>query len=90
MEEYYLITFDSTHGAIATEKVLKPIGCVIMPVPRVISASCGISVRIKPENHEAAEAAFKETGVYRDRQFRYYFMTNNKATKEMTADPIEI
>ena len=49
MEEYYLITFESTHAAISTEKLLKPAEVTIMPVPRFISASCGISVRISPE-----------------------------------------
>ena len=43
-EEYYLYTFESTHGAIATEKLLKALGCTVMPVPRHISTSCGISV----------------------------------------------
>ena len=45
-EEYYLYTFESTHGAIATEKLLKALGCTVMPVPRHISTSCGISVRV--------------------------------------------
>jgi len=35
MEEYYLFTFESTHAAIATEKLLEPAECVVMPVPRV-------------------------------------------------------
>ena len=49
IENFYLYTFSNTHGAIATEKILKEAGATILPVPRVISASCGISVSIKPE-----------------------------------------
>ena len=59
-EEYYLFTFESTHAAIATDKLLKPVGSIVMPVPRFISSSCGISVRIKTECHEEAEALFRE------------------------------
>ena len=56
MEEYYLLTFESTHAAISTEKLLKPAEVTIMPVPRFISASCGISVRIHPDKRKAGSA----------------------------------
>jgi len=52
MDEYYLLTFESTHAAISTEKLLKPAEVTIMPVPRFISASCGISVRIHPDRKD--------------------------------------
>ena len=32
-----------------------------MPVPRFISASCGISVRIRPDRRENAEEIFRES-----------------------------
>ena len=60
MEEYYLFTFETTHAAIATEKILKPVGGIVMPVPRFISSSCGISIRIDVEKHEEAEKIFRE------------------------------
>lgn len=52
MQNYYLITFKNTHGAISGEKVLKNEGLevVVMPTPTNITKSCGISIRIKPED----------------------------------------
>lgn len=51
MSEYYLITFKNTHGAIGGEKFLKEkgIAVVVMPTPTTITKSCGISLRITPQ-----------------------------------------
>ena len=54
-DTFYLYTFESTHGAISTEKLLKPVGCTIMPVPRHISTSCGIAVRVEPEKFDESK-----------------------------------
>lgn len=42
-----IATFDSTHHALRFEKTLKQneIALVVMPVPREISASCGLAVK---------------------------------------------
>ena len=75
MDEYYLYTFESTHSAIASDKLLRPCGAKIVPVPRFISASCGISVRIEPQNAASADELFvSETGV-RDGEYGYYHIT---------------
>lgn len=51
MEEYYLYTFESTHGAISSHKLLREqMEAIIMPVLREITASCGMAVRIRPED----------------------------------------
>lgn len=46
---YYLFTFESTHAAIAAQKLLAPLGVILMPTLREISASCGMSLRTKEE-----------------------------------------
>ncbi|RQD68883.1 MAG: DUF3343 domain-containing protein [Tindallia sp. MSAO_Bac2] len=47
MKREYLLAFHSTHHAIAGEQILKekdyPVG--IIPTPREITASCGLSLR---------------------------------------------
>ncbi|MDR2899429.1 MAG: DUF3343 domain-containing protein [Clostridiales bacterium] len=45
---YKLFTFQSTHQAILAEKTLSESGVLvkIIPVPRAISASCGLSARV--------------------------------------------
>jgi hypothetical protein len=44
-------TFDNTHNALRFEKTLKEnqIRLTVMPVPREVSASCGLSVKFNLE-----------------------------------------
>lgn len=88
MDEYYLFTFESTHAAIATEKLLKPAGGIVMPVPRFISSSCGISIRINPENHAQAEDLFRDNSRLKayvndeeDFDYSYYYINNGKCER---------
>ena len=88
--DYYLITFESTHAAISTEKLLKPADVRIMPVPRFISASCGISVRINPEKREEAEALFKEGSNLSPDDYAYYHIHQEDAAEGPACDRIEL
>lgn len=47
MNEMYIVSFNSTHHAIRTEKLFKErdLACTTLPTPREITASCGISIR---------------------------------------------
>lgn len=48
---FYVIAFDSTHYAIKTEKKLKEkLKVDMIPTPREISVSCGLSVKFKIED----------------------------------------
>lgn len=90
MNDYYLITFESTHAAISTEKLLKPADVRIMPVPRFISASCGISVRISPDKREEAESIFKaDSGLGKD-EYAYYHVHTEGDEKTPRCDRIEL
>ena len=88
MEEYYLITFESTHAAISTEKLLKPAEVTIMPVPRFISASCGISVRIRPDKRTEAEEIFRSESRLGPEEYAYYHIRNDKAAGGVSCDRI--
>ena len=88
MNEYYLLTFESTHAAISTEKLLKPAEVTIMPVPRFISASCGISVRIKPEMRDRAEEIFRQSSKLHSDEYAYYHVVRDISTGEVQCDPI--
>lgn len=49
-QEFYVISFESTHHAIQTEKRLKSkFHIETIPTPREISASCGLSIKFSPE-----------------------------------------
>ena len=49
MNEYYIAVFDSSHYALKFEKAIRDGGfnINIMPVPREITASCGISAKLE-------------------------------------------
>lgn len=89
MDEYYLLTFESTHAAISTEKMLKPAEVTIMPVPRFISASCGISVRIRPDKKEHAEDIFRENSHLKPEDYAYYHIVRGGAGSEPACDRLE-
>jgi hypothetical protein len=61
MKEYYLITFKNTHSAINGEKKMKAEGfeVTVIPTPTTLTKSCGISLRIKPEDFERAAILIK-------------------------------
>lgn len=88
MNEYYLMTFESTHAAISTEKLLKPAEVTIMPVPRFISASCGISIRIRPDMKETAEQIFREGTRLTEQDYTYYHVDKDPSTGEVQCEQI--
>ncbi|WP_053955079.1 DUF3343 domain-containing protein [Inediibacterium massiliense] len=50
-QEFYVISFESTHHAIQTEiKLKKNFSVETIPTPREISASCGLSIKFSKED----------------------------------------
>jgi len=64
-KEYNIISFGSTHMAIKSEKLLleKNIDIKIIPVPREITASCGLSLRINLDIYEMAKKILEENNI---------------------------
>ena len=56
-ETFYVISFDSTHHAIKAEKLFKEhnLNIRMMPTPREITASCGLSLRFEVGDLEEVE-----------------------------------
>ncbi len=56
-ETFYVISFDSTHHAIKAEKLFKEhnLNIRMMPTPREITASCGLSIRFEVGDLEEVE-----------------------------------
>lgn len=90
IDEFYLYTFESTHGAISTEKLLKPVGCTIMPVPRHISTSCGIAVRIEPDHFDESRRVFLEGTELEADEYHVYHIEEDKSAKTFDFEPVEI
>jgi len=62
VREFYVVTFDSTHKAIKTEKITKEkLDVELIPTPREISASCGLSLKFKEEHIDQLMYLLKET-----------------------------
>lgn len=54
--EDFVIAFESTHAAMASEKALSRFGATMLPVPRAISAGCGMALRFKAAGADEARA----------------------------------
>lgn len=52
MNDFYIISFNSTHHAIRCEKLLLEGGLKVLtlPTPREIAASCGLSIKFELED----------------------------------------
>jgi hypothetical protein len=58
-------TFDNTHNALRFEKTLKEnqIRLTVMPVPREVSASCGLSVKFNLEEFAKVRALASDNEI---------------------------
>ena len=69
MEGYWLFAFDSPHAAISAQRLLSGCGAVVMPTLRSITASCGMSLRLKDaviaEAKEMMRASSIDPALYR-------------------------
>jgi len=64
-EEYTVILLYATSHAIRAEKILKQAGIPpkMIPVPRHLSSSCGVCIRIERSDREAAHQALQRAGM---------------------------
>lgn len=62
---YSVVLVYSTSYALRAEKVLARAGidCKLIPVPRQLSSDCGVCVRVRRREREAARRALDEAGV---------------------------
>lgn len=75
-DTYYTLAFDSTHSAVAAEKYLSgSISVSVMPTLRKITASCGISLRIEPQDLESLLSLLRQNRQVRE-SCRLYIAKN--------------
>ena len=82
METFCIIAFDSTHHAIACEKLLQDNGfkARIIPVPVQVTAGCGLAVRF-----EVADD--KKIKPLTERFYPIYFYKVTKHGLQKTVEP---
>lgn len=68
IEEYGIITFESTHHAMAAESYLKEQGIFTktIPTPRDITLSCGLAIMIIKDDIERIKD-FRSKGAFRSK-----------------------
>ena len=60
---YWLFAFDSPHAAIAAQKLLVPCNAAVMPTLRSITASCGMSLKLKDDQIEQAIGLLQDSSI---------------------------
>lgn len=75
--DYCVVTFASSGGAIAAQKVLDgQVTSLIMPVLREISAGCGIALRLAPEMLSRAAEVLEGSSLRRE-EYAFYAVTGS-------------
>ncbi len=70
--DFCVIVFESTHDAIRTEKAVKKVLDVeLIPTPREITASCGLSLKFKVEELTTIREVVSELGTDSKRLFAF-------------------
>lgn len=83
-EDYLMISFENTHSAIRTERLLEQhFKVVTMPTLRVVTQSCGISLRLAAEDYEPARKMVAESGLSPE-LYAIYLVNSNKNVLELS------
>lgn len=84
-EQFYVIVFESTHYAIAAEKLFKDKGYKfdIIPTPRQITHSCGLSIRFIKQDTKDIEKQMKEAKIIIKGIYEMQKISNEKRVKKI-------
>ncbi len=84
-EDFCVIVFESTHDAIKTEKAIKKaIDIELIPTPREITASCGLSVKFYIEDFDTIKQIVMELGTEHKRLFAFKTEGKTRGVTEMS------
>lgn len=81
-----IATFDSTHYALKFEKTLKEnnITLVVLPVPREISASCGLAVKFSIDDFDQVKELTKIHEISVKKFYEILIESNRRVYSEKT------
>lgn len=88
MTEYIIITFQSTNFAMQAEAFFKSKGIKhqIIPTPREITLSCGISIRMDVEMLDKVKDAAKRGGITPKKIFLMKGSAGSRQLEEINLD----
>ncbi|MGI6453703.1 MAG: DUF3343 domain-containing protein [Syntrophomonadaceae bacterium] len=72
LEDYCIFTFVSTSHALKAEKLMKEIKAAfeIIPTPREVSTSCGVSIKVRPDDFSSYYSLLTENRIKIEGAFR--------------------
>lgn len=85
MNKYIVVTFESVNFAMQTESVLKnkEIKHQIIPTPREITLSCGLSVKTDYDNLDNIKFLIEEGFIKNKKLFAFEITEEGKKVKEI-------
>lgn len=82
--QYYMLSFESTHQALAAQRFLQPrVPVGIMPTLRAVQAGCGISLRVEPDGFAPLKKALE---AMQSGGWRLYFVEGETAPRVTPVD----
>lgn len=83
--EMYVIVFESTHYAIAGEDLLKSKGYKfnVIPTPREITRSCGLSIKFNSEDMKNIEEDMNLANILIRGIYKIQKTSNDKVVKQI-------
>ena len=85
MGGYLALIFESTHAAMAAQKHLKGrVRHAVMPVPRCISASCGIAIRVEKPEQAMLKEALREGFPVDAKSYTLYYIDAQDCAEKLT------
>lgn len=84
-QQFYVVVFESTHYAIAGEKVFKENGYEfdVIPTPREITHSCGLSIRFKAHDLENIRRKMQDAHISIKGIYEIQKINDKKVVKEI-------
>lgn len=85
MSEMYIISFNSTHQAIKCDKIFKKdeMDYTVLPTPREITQSCGISIKFQIEDMEKINNIINENQIEYKGIFKIFKKDGKKQVEEI-------
>lgn len=85
-QQFYVVVFESTHYAIAAEKLFKEKGYKfdIIPTPREITHSCGLSVRFTVDTLMEMKKVMEDAHIAIKGIYEIQKIANEKIIKEIS------
>ena len=82
--EYLMITFNSTHQAIRFERILLPLYNIeLIPTPREVSASCGLSLKFEKADTKRILETLKQEKKEGIQLYRFIISEENKQVQQL-------